>query len=1024
MSRIRGIGSWVKWAVGHRQIVYALVFIGVIAGIWGTFRMNKDEFPTFDIKQGLVVGIYPGATAEQVEEQLAKPLENTLFSFREVTREYTRTVCRDGICDIITDLSSPQSKKDEVWSKIKLKLQQAKQLMPPGVLAVAVLDSFSETSAMLIAIESSDKGYGEIKDYADDLSERLRDIPELAQVSILGTQDEEIAVTLDPQRLSAYGINPSSLMLGFQTSSLQTPGGTISGGGLSIPVHVEGTVASEREVAEKIVYSDPSGAVIRLKDIARVERRFKTPEHYVSYNGHNCLILSVEMRPANNIVAFGRSVDAILDKFETELPDSVTLTRVTDQPKVVGNSVFSFLRDLIISMLVVIFVMLMLFPLRSALIASSGLPVITALTIAAMYAAGIPLNTVTLAGLIVVLGMIVDDSIITMDGYMDKLGRGLHDVDAAAASARELFMPTFVATLAISLMFFPVTRILTGYMRDFVKFFPWVISISLMTSLLYAVTVVPPLEVKYIDGSRPRTSLVSRMQSRLFSFLDRIYAKLQRVSFRLPWATIGMGVILVGLGVVMFTRLNFQMVPKAARDFFVVEMYLEAGKGVEQTKAHADSLTRLFLADSRVRSVTAFVGTSAPRFAATYTPILPSPATAQLIVATGSTKMTDQMLVEYESRYEHIFPDALIRFKQMDYQAVDAPIHIVLSGADREQLMPYADDLKQQLASMDTRLKWVHTETDDFLPQVQVRLRPDEADRLGISRALLSLQIAGNLGGTPLATLWEGSTSIPVNLYTNAGGSIEDLPNMMVATGIPGVNVPLRQVADVKPSVSLAQLERRGGKPTVSVYADMKHGQSQPAAQRDIKQYIEAQGIDKAVDVSFGGLATVNKYLGPEIMWSFIAAVAILFMFLVFHFRKVSIATLTMVMSILCFFGAFFGLWLFGLDFGITSALGLISLVGIIVRNGILMYEYAEDQRFKHGADVKTAAMEAGARRMRPIFLTSLTTALGVLPMVIGGDLLWKPMGVIICFGTILSIYLIVLIMPVSYWLVFRGKGK
>jgi multidrug efflux pump subunit AcrB len=145
MSRIRGIGSWVKGAVGHRQIVYALVFIGVISGIWGTFRMNKDEFPTFDIKQGLVVGIYPGATAEQVEEQLAKPLENTLFSFREVTREYTRTVCRDGICYIITDLSSPQSKKDEVWSKIKLKLQQAKQLMPPGVLAVAVLDSFSET---------------------------------------------------------------------------------------------------------------------------------------------------------------------------------------------------------------------------------------------------------------------------------------------------------------------------------------------------------------------------------------------------------------------------------------------------------------------------------------------------------------------------------------------------------------------------------------------------------------------------------------------------------------------------------------------------------------------------------------------------------------------------------------------------------------------------------------------------------------------------------------------------------------
>ena len=606
---------------------------------------------------------------------------------------------------------------------------------------------------------------------------------------------------------------------------------------------------------------------------------------------------------------------------------------------------------------------------------------------------------------------------------MDKLGHGLRRVDAATASAHELFMPTFIATLAISLMFFPCTRILSGYLQDFVQYFPWVISISLMTSLFYAVTVVPSLEVKYIDGDKPRTSLISRMQTRLFRFLDRIYAKLQRFCFRLPWLTIALGVVAVGLGVLMFTRLNFQMLPKAARDFFVVEMYLEAGRGVEQTKAHADSLTRLFLSDSRIRSVTAFIGTTAPRFAATYSPVLPAPTTAQLIVATGSNKMTEQLLIEYESRYEHIFPDALVRFKQMDYQVVDAPLHIVLSGADRQTLMPYAEDLKQQLSSMDTRLKWVHSETDDFLPQVSVRLLADEADRLGVSRSMLSLQLAGALGGQPLATLWEGDTAIPVTLYgEETCDGFEGLGNLRVATAIPGVNVPLRQVAEVTPSVSLAQLERRGGKPTVSIYADMKFGQSQPAALRDIRRYVEAQGIDREVEVSYGGLSSLNRILGPEILWSFLAAVAILFIFLVFHFRKMSIATLTIVMSILCFFGAFFGLWFFGLDFGITAALGLISLVGIIVRNGILMYEYAEEQRFVHGVDVKTAAMEAGARRMRPIFLTSLTTALGVLPMVIGGDLLWMPMGVVICFGTILSIYLIVLIMPVSYWLLFRKK--
>lgn len=1013
----------IRGTVTHKKIVYAAVVVLVALGVVGMIRMNKDEFPTFEIKQGLVAGIYPGATAREVEEQLTKPLEEVIFSFPEVIRENTTSVSKDGMCYIFVDVDVPPERKVEVWSKIRLKLQDQKLLLPPGVLTVAVIDDFSAVSSLLVAIESPDKGWTEMKGYADILSQRLRKIPQLANVSIIGAQTEEIAVTIDADRLSAYGINSSALMLEYQTASIPAPGGTFRGSSVNVLSQITG----EQEVAERIVWTDPQGNSIRLKDIATIERRYKEPSSYVSYNGNTALILSIEMRPDNNIVAFGDEVDRVLEEFSAELPQSVSMSRITDQPKVVEESVMSFLRDLGVSMLVVIFVMLMLFPMRSALIASSGVPVCTAVSIAIMYAFGIPLNTVTLAALIVVLGMIVDDSIITMDGYMVKLGKGLSPLDAASASANELFMPMFMATFAISAMFFPTLGIITGYLGDFVSFFPLVIALSLAISLAYAVLVVPSLEVSFI-GSRvtERQNFVSRMQQKFFDFLQRIYDRALEACFRHPAVTITAAVVAVALGVFMFTRLNIQMMPMAARDMFVVEVTLEGGSSLDDTKAVTDSLLHILQKDERVTSVTSFVGTGAPRFHATYAPSLPAPNFAQVIVNTISNKATEDILREYEGVYEHHFPNALVRFKQMEYQGT-VPVAVSFTGGTSEEMKACADSLKNFMYGMSDQLKWVHSDCEEYVSKVNVSLDAEEATRLGVNKTLLSLYLAGSSAGQTIATVWEEGNKVPVNVYNSSMGedpSYDALVNQMVPTSMPGVSVPLRQVATLSPSWELAQVSHAGGEETVTVYADMKSGCSHPVAMEQIEEYVETMDLPDGVQVQYGGLSKVNTKLIPEIVMSFICAVLVLFMFMLLHFRKVSLSILTLVLSLLCFFGAFFGLWLFGVDFSMTAALGLISLVGIIVRNGIIMFEYAEELRFSHGYSVVDAAMEAGKRRMRPIFLTSCTTALGVLPMILSGDLLWLPMGVVICFGTMLSIVLIVLIMPVSYWCVFRKQKK
>lgn len=1013
-------------AIKNRNIVDLFLFLLIGLGIVGLVTMNKDEFPTFEIKQGLIAAVYPGADVHQVEEELGKPLEQMLFSMSEISRPQTKVVNKDGMCYIYTDLTVPSSQKTETWSKIKLKIDSFKQTLPPGVLAIVVLDDFSSLTSVLISIEAPDKGYAELNELARDLSDRLREIPELANASIIGEQSEEFAVIADMDRLSQYGISPSALMMDYQSANLQALGGTFSTDYVSSPVHIAKNVTSEKELAERIIRTSKEGQSLRLGDVAKIERRYKEPSSLISFNGRSAVILSIEMSPDNNIVAFGKDVDRVIGEFLKEAPESVSITRITDQPKVVEDSVWSFIRDLIISMLVVILVMMLLFPIKSALIASSGVPVCTAIALALMYLNGITLNTVSLAALIVVLGMIVDDSIITMDGYMDKLGRGMSRLDAAQASAQELFKPMFMATFAISAMFFPMLKLIHGYLGDFVSTFPWVITFALMSSLAYAILVVPSLETRFITSpSSESKGIINKFQNILFRGMQTAYDFVQDKCFKHAGLTILSGVAAIALGLLMFSRMNLQLMPMANRPLFAIEVYLDPDSSIEQTQAVTDSLSRMLRKDERIVSVTEFIGTGTPRFHATYSPILPGPNVAQLIVNTKSNKDTRECLKEYESFYEHYFPNALIRFKQMDYQGVSIPVEVRVFGDDYEQIRAVSDSIKSYMSTLEM-IKWVHSDGDNLIPTINLELKGDEATRLGVNRALMNLSLTSALNGVPISSIREGDVTIPVNLYSQdfqKDATYDNIGNTLVATAIPGQMVPLRQVADVSPGWEPEVLTRINGKQAIVVGADMKYGYSQPTAIKAIKEYLSRTTMPEGVSVEFGGLNSINSSIGPEIVLAFFAAVFVLFMFLLFHFKKISLAVLTIVLSSLCLFGAFFGLWIFGLDFSMTAVLGLISLVGIIVRNGIIMFEYAEELRFEKGYSVKDAAQEAGKRRMRPIFLTSCTTALGVLPMIISGDLLWMPMGVVICFGTMLSVFLITLIMPVSYWQIFR-KSK
>ena len=642
-----------------------------------------------------------------------------------------------------------------------------------------------------------------------------------------------------------------------------------------------------------------------------------------------------------------------------------------------------------------------------------------------MYFIGFELNTVTLAALIAVLGMIVDDSVVVIDGYTDLLRAGHSRWYSAAVSTSKLANSMLFATASIAMMFFPALAILKGnIMGDFVGLFPWTILIALACSYLYAIQVIPFLSSRLITrSSEGKETKLDRAQNAFFGWLQRGYQKLLDLCFRHKKLTLLTGFVLVLVGAFLFTRINIQILPKAERDSFAVEIHMAASSSIEETDEVAESLSALLLEDSRVKSVTSFVGMSSPRFHITYAPQLATDHYAQFIVNTVGDNATKELIAEYAQRYENLFPQAQIRFKQMDYQSVLAPIEFYVKGDNYDDIATVRDSLLR-LMKQNPKLFYVHSDYDETEEMVDVVLKTDVANRLGITQSTLSVYLSSALSGTTLSTLWEGDYNIPIAIYSEGKQNIDygSLGDLLVPCVQPGAWVPLRQVADIQPRFHHNNMPHRNGVRCVTVSADVMPGAGQIREFYKIKQQFDKMDIPEGISVEAGGTYAVSANLLPSLLMSVVAAICVMFLVLIIHYGKLNVSLLAISMAVLCIFGATFGLWLFGLDFSISAVLGLISLVGIIVRNAIIMYDYVAELRIH--MSVTDAAYQAGLRRMRPIFLTSATTAIGVVPMILAGTMLWMPMGVVICFGTLFTLPLIITILPVAYCVTFENKKR
>jgi multidrug efflux pump subunit AcrB len=655
---------------------------------------------------------------------------------------------------------------------------------------------------------------------------------------------------------------------------------------------------------------------------------------------------------------------------------------------------------------------------------------------------GIELNIVTLAALIVVLGMVVDNSIVVIDGYLEYLGKGFTPKDAAIESARQYFMPMMLATICICIIFYPLLLTMKGGFHDALEDFPITITINLMVSLILAVTVIPFLEVLIIKPGK-----VSTGGNAITKWVQSTYNRVLDFTFRHPWMTIGGGIGIILLSCLILPTLKIRLFPYADRDQFAIEIFLPEGKGISDTRMVADSLRKVMQKDEQVQCITSFIGCSSPRFMTCYAPQMAGRNYAQFIVNTTSQNATLELLAKYQPQWSEAFPDAYVRFKRLDYLEVPE-LEYRFYGENLDSLHSVAESMMERMREM-PELEWVHTDFLQPQPIIDVELDPVAASQLGITRTTAALALSATTNDLRVGQIWEGDYEVPIVVKDNTDMTFSDIENLGISSPTSIMSsaashlspltsnlstnstIPLRQVAKVQPKWSESRIMHRGGERCITVTAQFANGVYAAPVENRIAEIMQKEiKLPEGVRCEVGGEIEYDAEALPMVFGGIAIAMVIIFFFLLFNFKKYGITTICIAALGLMLPGALIGLGLMNRTLGLTSVFGLITLMGMIMRNEILIFEHAIDlikqyvakhgdwtvDREAYNAAVKQAAYDAGKRRMVPIFLTTATTAVGVVPMIIAQSSFWMPVGITIFAGGIGSLIMVVSMLPVIYW--------
>jgi multidrug efflux pump subunit AcrB len=1016
--------NFIESAMKYKQVTLVVTTLLVLLGVNALLTMPRSEDPKIDMPVGMVMAFYPGTDEVQMEKQVTNKIEQYLFSFEEVRKDKTKSETKDGQVFITVELHTEVKDRKKFWSSLQhgLNMNMA-AVLPKGVIGPIVNSNFGDVVAQMITVSSPIRSYAEIEKYLDKLEDGLKTIPTVSKINRSGGQKQQIYVTVDDLKMRQYGFDVSAIIGALQTQNVTGYTGELTVANNNVPVFAGTRFNTEADVANQIVYTHPNGTVVRLKDIANIERRYEETSSYIRVGDDKVMMLTVEMQPGNNIVKFGKEVETKMGQLQSTFPDDVKVEAIVNQPEVVDKSISHFMVEFGIAIATVLVVIMLLMPFRIAAIASMAAPISIAITFGIINLMGIELHQVTLVALIIVMGMVVDNAIVVVDNYIEKLDEGITPWTAAWQAATQLSLPIFTATLAIIFAFAPLAFFMNGIAKDFIAALPVTVAVALAASMAVALLVTPYTCYLFIKNGLKHK--VSERPPKL-TILDRLqngFNKVVELCFRRPKSTVALAVLSVIMALVVAGNVDEEFFPTAERNQFNMEVWLPSGTSLPVTEEAVKKLEKILKEDQRVVSVASFVGGSSPRFHITYAPEVPRRNFAQIFITTIDEDATNQMAKEYLKKLDGFLPDGEIKIRQLSMQAT-SPIEVRVIGDNLNDQKRVAAQVEEILRN-EEGANFIRNDYDSDNFGVTVKIKDDVASRLGVSKQAITQTLGAQLKGFSVSTLWEGDKPVDIflRLDANSRKDFNDLSDLYISTQFGG-KVPLKEVAELVPGWHTGKIAHRNGLRTLTITSEAQNGIRASKVQARIEPKIAALNLPEGIRIQYGGELENSGENAPGMAASLGVSLILIFLTLLFQFKNFKKTLIILATFPLSLLGAFLGLYLTGNPMGMTAFMGIISLIGIVVRNGIILVDYADELVRDHGYTIKAAALAAAKRRMRPIFLTSSAAAVGVIPMIIGKSPMWGPLASVLAFGLMVSMVLTLFVVPVLYYLFVKPEPE
>jgi multidrug efflux pump subunit AcrB/outer membrane protein TolC len=1019
----------IRSALRNRSMVLVLTGFAVLLGVGALFTMPRREDPRITIRTGLVLARYPGASAEQAEEQVTRKIEQRLFTHQEVRRLKTFSTSRDGVVVVNVELEEWVKDPDRLWAMLRHDLNELRATeLPPTVQGPIVNSNFGDVVAMLLAVRGPHYGPRELREYLDRIDDAIRTIPEVSKINRLGEQREELRVTTTNAQLAGFGMTPLQVATAIRSRNAVVDAGTIDAGDAGrVPIVANSLLPSEDALSRLLVGASHDGRPVHIGDFATVDRRYTDPQFVVRVDGESSVLLAIEMQEGHNIVRFGDDVRAKLAELRPTLPPDLVIQPIADQPAQVQHRMVEFGREFLITLAAVILVTVLLLPLRVAAIAAVAIPITVAITVAILNAVGIELHQVTFAGLVVALGIVVDDAIVVVDNYIEKLDHGMSRFDAAWRSPTELAIPVLAATLTIVASFLPLAY-LPGAPGEFIRAMSYTVAIALMVSFAVAMLLTPMLAMGLVKAGlhQPGTgSSMPRPRRTPLDVMQAVYERAMGVAMPRKRLTMISGVVAFAAGLALMSAVPYRFFPLNERNQFIVDLWMPAGTRLAGTDEVLRRLEDALRQEPEVRSVAAFAGGGAPRFYYNHNPEPPTPNFGELLVNTASPEATTALVLRLHDRLGQLAPEGWVYVKPLQQGPVfAAPNEVRLVGDDARVLRTYGDSIVR-IFERTPGSAYVHTDWRDEEIALGLHVRPEVATRLGLSDADIASQLAGAFAGAPVSTFWEGKRDLDITLRLDDAerNGMDDVAAAYVVSPTTGARVPVREVADVGPEFRPSRIVRRNGVRTLTVRSfsapdilpSVVLGAATPA--------LAALKLPAGMRLEVGGEKEGSAEVQGAVNVALVTSLVGVFLILLFQFRVVRHPVVIMTSIPLALVGAALGLVITGNPFTYTANLGLNALTGIVVRNAIILVDYANELR-RTGVEIETAALLAGRRRLRPIFLTTMAAALGVTPMILSRSPLWSPMASVIAVGLVVSMIFTLVLVPVLYVVVERRHER